>query len=103
MTSNTFSGTGRSGSRDGRAAGAHGEEQAVAQPEREEQLGYGERHVGLGEPDGPLGVQIGRDDHVVMQMDGPFGEARGARAVEPEGHVVFAGGRGLERGRGVRQ
>src|SRR5690242_21915183 len=81
---------------DGAGADGEGEVETVAQAVGEVELGGGESDVvGANLEDG-LGVQLGADVHVVLEVDAALGEAGAAGAVEPEGHVVARGGRGGE-------
>jgi hypothetical protein len=70
--------------------------QAVAQAVGMKQLGGGEVDVVGPETQHGSGVLLAGHADVVLEVHDALGLAGGARAVEPEGHVVAVGGRGVE-------
>ena len=90
---------GRPRPQDGGGPDGKREIEAVSEAVGEEQLGHAEAAVGLGDLEDPARVELGAEDHVVVQVDAALGQARAARGVEPEGGVVPPGGRRGELGR----
>src|SRR5689334_24170916 len=82
---------GWSGEEDGAAADAEGEVQRVAEAVGEKQLGDAEATVLLGHVEDAASVEVGSDEHVVVQVNAALGEAGAAAGVEPERGVVFGG------------
>src|SRR5262249_24518351 len=87
---------GRAGAKDGSAADSEREIQSVAEAVGEEKFCGTEETIGFGDLEDLRGVALGGHDHVVLQVNATFGEAGAAGGVEPEGGIVFTGGRGGE-------
>ncbi len=73
---------------DGRRAGPVGEGEVVAEAVRMEELRRRERDVLIGDAEDVPCVRLAGDEKVSMQVDDALGATGGARAVEPERHVV---------------
>ena len=88
---------GRPRPEDRRRADREGKGQCIAQSISEEQLRHRKGPVFSGDAQHALRVADHRIDDVVVEMDGPLGEAGGTRRVEPERRVILTGGFQVER------
>ena len=92
----------RAGVEDGRRANTEWEVQRVSQPICEEELGHAEASIGPGYSEDLLGIQLGADHHIVLQMNAAFRVAGAAGRVEPKCRSIRPGGFWLKARRRLR-